>query len=90
MTEVGTFILIALLAESVWETLKMIWQEGKVDVDKIGVIVLAVAICVGTGADLFAMLELPLPGMLGAVLTGVLCSRGANFLHDIFNRVEED
>ena len=31
-----TLFVLAILAESVWETLKMTWQKGKLCIDRIG------------------------------------------------------
>ena len=58
-------------------------------------IALGVVICTLAGLDAFAMLGLPLAiegvpwlgGIIGSVLTGVLASRGANFLYDVWRRV---
>ena len=58
-------------------------------------VALGAVICPLAGLDAFAMLGLPLviPGapefgsFLGAVLTGVMTSRGASFLYDVWKRV---
>jgi hypothetical protein len=82
------FIVLALLVESVWETAKMVWQEGKFNWERLGVLVLGVAVCVLASADLFTAIgiELAVP-YVGAVLTGILSSRGANFLHDLVEKL---
>jgi len=41
MEKLLIIIMIALIAESVWETLKMTWQEGKISIDRIGALVVA-------------------------------------------------
>ncbi|HHT66063.1 MAG: hypothetical protein ACOX25_05710 [Caldicoprobacterales bacterium] len=78
-------IAIAIVAESIWETIKMMGKDGKFNWDRIGAMIVGLLIAFGTGADLFQMLGIPfrIP-YLGIFLTGMLISRGANFIHDLF------
>lgn len=85
------FIIIAILSEAIWETFKLISpRDVPPQVDRAAVMVLAIFMCVTTGSDLFKMLGVFLPWSSGAFFSGVLCSRGANFLHDLFKRVQGD
>ena len=79
-----SLLVIALLGEAIWETLKMVWQTGKLSADKIGAIIIGIALAVGSGLDIFMVvgISLKIP-YLGMILTGVLISRGANFIHDL-------
>jgi len=87
MDKFVTVILLAVLAESIWETFKMTWQNGKVSIDRIGALVISIFICVVSGIDLFALIGIPLLGAYtGTVATGVLVSRGSNFVHDLIER----
>lgn len=88
MEEFLTLIVIALVIESVWETLKMLWQEGKVSVDKVGALITSLIVCVGARLDLFSLLgiNIYIP-FLGTVLTGILASRGSNFIHDLIEKI---
>lgn len=81
-------IMIALIAESVWETLKMTWQEGKVSIDRIGALVVALILCIGVRLDILALLgiNVTIP-FLGVILTGILISRGSNFIHDLLVKI---
>lgn len=82
-------ILIAtLISESVWETLKMTWQKGKLSLDRIGALITALVVCIGVNIDLLALLGIntSIP-FLGTILTGVLVSRGSNFIHDLLEKV---
>lgn len=81
-------VMIALIAESVWETLKMTWQEGKVSIDRIGALVVALILCIGVRLDILALLGInaTIP-FLGIILTGVLISRGSNFIHDLLVKI---
>ena len=81
-------IMITLIAESVWETLKMTWQEGKISVDRIGALVVALVLCIGVKLDILSLLGISttIP-LLGVILTGILISRGSNFIHDLLVRL---
>lgn len=78
-------IAIAIVAESIWETIKMMGKDGKFNWDRIGAMVVGLLIAFGTGVDLFQTLGIPfrIP-YIGVLLTGLLISRGANFIHDLF------
>lgn len=83
-----TIITIALLVEAIWETLKMVWQDGKANVNTIGALVVGVVVSILAKIDIFAIqgISLSVP-VIGYVLTGILLSRGANFIHDLFNKL---
>lgn len=83
-----TIITIALLVEAIWETLKMVWQEGKINVNTIGALIVGIAVSILAKIDIFAMqgITLSIP-LIGWILTGILMSRGANFIHDLFNKL---
>lgn len=83
-----TIITIALLVEAIWETLKMIWKEGKININTVGALAVGILVSILAKIDIFAMqgINLSLP-VIGWILTGVLMSRGANFIHDLFNKI---
>ena len=83
-------IVIDLLAETIWENLKMVWQEGKVNVDRIGALLVSVLVSMATQLDVFAILNfgIAIP-FIGSFLTGILISRGANVIHDLLKKIEE-
>ena len=83
-----TIITVALLVEAIWETLKMVWQEGKINVNTIGALIVGIAVSILAKIDIFAMqgITLSIP-LIGWILTGILMSRGANFIHDLFNKL---
>lgn len=85
-----TIITIALLVEAIWETLKMVWQEGKISINTIGALIVGIAVSILAKIDIFAMqgISLSIP-LIGWILTGILMSRGANFIHDLFNKLGE-
>lgn len=77
-------VVLALIGEAIWETLKMTWQQGKISIDRVGALLLGVALALGTGLDLLTIVGVPMKvPLLGVLFTGILISRGANFIHDI-------
>ena len=85
MENLFTILIIALIAESVWETLKMIWQQGKIS---IGALIVSLVICFGIRLDILKLLEInsTIP-YLGIILTSILISRGSNFIHDLLVKI---
>ena len=83
-------LIIAVFVEALWETLKMFWDGDKVDVNRIGSAILGILLCVLANVDFFALVgvELSIP-IVGIVLSGLLVSRGANFVHDLLKIVYE-
>lgn len=82
-------IIIAILIEAIWENIKMIWQNGKFSIDKLGSLILSIVICILTKADIFPIvgISIVIP-IIGSVLTGIIVSRGANFVHDLFAKIQ--
>lgn len=84
-----TQILIsALIVEALWETSKMFWQNGKINYDRIGAVAFGELIALSANIDFLAAVgvNIRVP-IIGNVLTGLLISRGANFMHDILASV---
>lgn len=88
MENILIILAITTIAESVWETLKMTWQKGKISIDRIGALITALIVCIGVNIDVLALLEITtqIP-FLGTILTGILVSRGSNFVHDLFQKL---
>ncbi len=82
-------VVLALIGESVWETLKMVWQEGKLCIDRVGALVIGLLVAFVTGADILALINMPaFVPYVGIALTGILISRGANFVHDLIKKIQ--
>ena len=83
-------IVMALLAETIWENAKAIWQEGKVNIDRIGALIVSIIVSISAQLDIFEILEFKIVvPFVGSFLTGVLISRGANVIHDLLNKIQE-
>lgn len=83
-----TIVTVALLVEAIWETIKLVWKDGKANVNTIGALVVGILTAILAKLDIFAMqgISLTIP-VISYVLTGILISRGANFIHDLFNKI---
>lgn len=87
--DLSQIVIGAALVESVWETGKMTYQKGKVSADRVGALVVGVGVAVAGGLDACAAVGIPMAvPYLGSVLTGVLISRGANFVHDALGAMQ--
>ena len=89
MEKMLTIIVVAVLVEAIWENLKMIWQSGKVNIDMIGSLVVSIVIAMLTKIDVFNALGIAINIYAGSFLTGIIISRGANFVHDLLAKVNQ-
>lgn len=89
MEQTLQLIAIALLAEAIWENLKMIWQEGKINIDRVGALIVGIIVSMATRIDVFTILNfgIAIP-FVGSFLTGILISRGANVIHDLLTKIK--
>lgn len=83
-------IVLALLTEALWQTGKLVWQEGAINISVIGAMIVGIALSLLTGADLLeaAGFTMKVP-IVGQVCTGLLISRGSNFIHDILQSIAQ-
>lgn len=80
--------ILAILCEAIWENLKMIWENNKFSVNRLGALILSIILAVATQIDLFKVLDIEIVPVIGNIFTGILISRGANFIHDLLVRIE--
>ena len=82
-------IIIAILVEAIWENLKMIWDKNKLNINMIGSLLLSMIICVLAQINIFEIVGINLiVPIIGSLLTGIIVSRGANFVNDLFKKVK--
>lgn len=85
-----TLFVLAILAESVWETLKMTWQKGKFCIDRIGALIVSIIITFSTGFDILNCFNIPIKvPIIGMVLMTIQLSRGSNFIHDLIGKISQ-
>jgi hypothetical protein len=88
--ELEKVFFFVVLVEAVIQNLKLIYDSKKFQIkpDVAVSLVVSVAACVFFEIDLFKMYTFnSLWQPLGSVFTGVIISRGAGFVHDIFETV---
>ena len=87
-------VALAIITEALIEYVKNIAkafgsQEWKTAVTQLVAIGISITLCFATAADLFAAVGLTfIWPWLGKTLTGVLISRGANFVSDFIARLQ--
>lgn len=83
------FVIAALIVEALWETSKMFWQNGKLSIDRVGAVAFGLLIAVGAGMDFMSAIQLPIHiPYVGMIVTGLLISRGSNWIHDLMGKIE--
>lgn len=87
-------VVLAVLVEALIEYAKTIgkmFTDGdiKTAITQFIAIVVAVLLCFATGADLFAAVDIAFTWpWIGVVLTGILGSRGANYVSDFVKKLQ--
>lgn len=82
-------VLVSILVEAIWENCKMVWKDKKINVNMLGALILSIVICLTANINIFNIIgiELSIP-YLGGFLTGIIVSRGANFVNDLFTKLQ--
>ena len=67
----------------------MLDKQYKTAITQGTALILSVLLCFAVGADFYAVLnvQFPLP-WVGCLLTGIFASRGANFVSDLFKKLQ--
>lgn len=86
MEAIFSIIILAILVEAVVETVKMA-IEGGIKWQNIAAMVLGIAVCVLANKGILALVGVEFPMWADAILSGILVSRGSNFISDLFDRV---
>lgn len=81
--------LTAILVEAIWENLKMVYDKQKININMLGSLVLGTILCILAQIDIFKLvgISLSIP-ILGSFFTGIICSRGANFVNDLLKKIK--
>jgi len=94
MTGIVLIVALAVVVEAFIEHGKSIGKaflagEWKTAVTQLIASIVAIVLCFAAGADLFAVVGLTFAWpWLGVVLTGVIISRGANYVSDFVKRLQ--
>lgn len=89
MAQFFGLVLMAIVIEGVITYIKEIFVDKNVMWQQVLGIVLGIVVAIGYNADLFALFGLTstIP-LLGCVLTGVLLSRGSNYIFDLIKQLQ--
>lgn len=89
MMDFAQLVLVAILIEAIWENIKMIYDKQKLNINMIGSLVLGIVVCLLAQIDIFPIvgLNMAVP-FVGSVFTGIIVSRGANFVNDLFKKLK--
>lgn len=90
METIVLFLTLAVTVEGLVEYAKNIIEgERRAVVIQLCALVVAVALCVLAGADIYASLGVTFSvPYVGCVLTGIFASRGANYASDILGKLQ--
>ena len=88
--DISQLIVVAILVEAIWENIKMIYQNNKFSISMIGSLVISIIICVLANINIFDMVGIDMKvTIISNIFTGVICSRGANFISDLFAKLKK-
>ena len=87
--EYAALVIVAILVEAIWENIKMVFPNKKFSISMLGSLLVSILICVLTKVDIFPVvgLSISIP-VIGSILTGIIVSRGANFVNDLFTKLK--
>ena len=78
----------AVVAEALIEYVNMAVKDKRIDWHVIASALIGVGVALAFGLDVFELVGVPATvPVVGMVLTGVLISRGSNYVHDILKRL---
>lgn len=84
------FIMLVIIVEATWESTKMVWEDDKLSIDRIGALIFGLAVSLVYRVDLILMAGISQQStFLGFVLTGIIISRGANYAHDLLGKLNK-
>ena len=91
MEAIVLFLTLAVTVEGLVEYVKNIIEgERRAAVIQLCALIVAVALCVLAGADIYASLGVTFSvPYVGCVLTGIFASRGANYASDILGKLQQ-
>lgn len=88
MNQLSLVVLAAITVEAVWESSKLLWQNGRISADRIGALIVGLLIAFGKPLDFYALIGQPFAWpFIGQAFTALVISRGANFVHDLLKLV---
>lgn len=87
--EILTILIVAILVEALWENIKLIYQDNKINWQQLIILAISIVVSILTKINIFKVLNIEIVEIAGSLLTGILISRGANVFHDVFKKIEK-
>lgn len=92
MDNFANIFLAGVFIESVLDTLKLLYDSEKranLNVDKLYALILGIVVAITTNLDFTASfgLDFNVP-YLGSVFSGIILSRGGNYIHDLHKKIK--
>ena len=82
-------LLLAVLVEAVWESVKLLWEKGRFNTNQFGAMCIALLFSIATDTRLLEAVGITVTiPLLDGICTGLLMSRGSNFLHMLLDWVK--
>lgn len=87
--EISTIIILAITVEAIIEYGKLIFVEKAINWKQIGALILGVGLSILAQTDLYKVVGVNfIIPYVGTVLTGILFSRGANYISDLIKKFQ--
>lgn len=91
MNELLILVTMGILVEAVVEVIKSIYQDGKFNKVILLSILTGILFAFTLQVDIFKLLGIEVHiNYVGIVSTGLIISRGSNFVHELLNKLEGD
>ncbi len=88
MEAITKIIVLGFIVEATVDSLKLIYQDKKVQVSKILSLLIGLLIAYSTQQDLLQIIKInESVGIIGIGLSGIAISRGGNFVNDLFEKI---
>lgn len=82
-------LLLAVLVEAVWESVKLLWEKGRFNTNQFGAMCIALLFSITTDIRLLEAVGITVTiPLLDGICTGLLMSRGSNFVHTLLDWVK--
>lgn len=89
MMDFAQLVVVAILIEAIWENIKMIYDKNKFNISMLGSLILGIVVCIIFGIDIFPIVGLnAIVPFVGSIFTGIIVSRGANFVNNLLKRLK--
>lgn len=88
MEQFGKIFLMSFVVVSIYDIVKGFYKDNKVDVNSIVTAVLGIIVAILAQLDVFALLGVSfIIPYFGQVLTGLVISKGSNYVYDFITRI---